>query len=102
MRYKSAKGFRAALEERLKSQAIEDQIEVGRLRKRVTFERFLARLHTVAPDQWFLKGGFALELRLGNVSRTTKDIDVDWSLPEDEAVETLLDAANADLGDFFS
>jgi hypothetical protein len=65
MQYHSPAAFRAALEARLKD---EQTTEAGlsRLRKRVTFERLLARLVAVAPDAWVLKGGFALELRLGN------------------------------------
>lgn len=101
MRYESARAFRTALEQRLKSQASERGVPVGRLRKRVSFERYLARLQRVSPDDWVLKGGFALELRLGDIARTTKDIDVDWSVGETDAVELLLDAADADLGDFF-
>ena len=66
---------------------------MSRLRKRVVFERLLARLQAVAPDAWVLKGGFALELRLGAQARTTKDIDIDWRLDEENAVELLLDAA---------
>jgi predicted nucleotidyltransferase component of viral defense system len=65
------------------------------------FERLLARLHAVAPDAWVLKGGFALELRLGARARTTKDIDVDWAIGEDEAVELLLVAAEVRLDDRF-
>lgn len=45
-----------------------------------------------------LKGGFALELRLADLARTTKDIDIDW-MPQDElVVDLLLDAADADHG----
>ena len=74
---------------------------LARLRKRVVFERLLARLHAVAPDAWVLKGGFALELRLGAQARTTKDIDVDWAISEDQAVEFLLEAATVTLDDHF-
>ena len=55
----------------------------------------------MAPDAWVLKGGFALELRLGARARTTKDIDVDWAIGEDEAVGLLLDAAAVTLDDRF-
>lgn len=76
MRWGSPAAFRAALEARLKD---EQTTEVGlsRLRKRVVFERLLARLAAVAPDAWVLKGGFALELRLGSSARSTRDVDVD-------------------------
>ncbi len=104
--YDDDKAFRAALEQRLKNLATGanekvDPALLARWRKRVTFERFLLRLAKVAPDGWVLKGGFALELRLDNVARTTRDIDVDWQADEDQATELLLDAAAADLGDHF-
>jgi predicted nucleotidyltransferase component of viral defense system len=74
---------------------------VSRLRKQVVFERLLARLQAVAPEGWYLKGGFALELRLGARARTTKDVDIDWTLGESEATELLLDAAARELDDWF-
>jgi hypothetical protein len=106
MKYATPRAFRAALEQRLRNDASPqegpaDAARLSRLRKRVTFERFLARLHCVRPDGWVLKGGFALELRLADLARTTKDIDIDW-MPQDElVVDLLLDAADADLGDHF-
>ena len=76
MSYESARALRTALEQRLKNQATKggnlDAALLSRLRKRVAFERFLARLKDVAPEGWLLKGGFALELRLGDIARTTK------------------------------
>ena len=96
MKYRTSVAFRTALEDRLKA-ARQDGVGLARLRKRVVFERLLARLHAVAPDAWVLKGGFALELRLGAQARTTKDIDVDWAIGEDEAVELLIEAAAVTL-----
>jgi predicted nucleotidyltransferase component of viral defense system len=101
MRYATAGAFRAALEARLKSEQ-SDGVGLSRLRKRIVFERLLARLKVVAPDGWLLKGGFALELRLGGRARTTKDIDIDWIVGEGEATELLLDAAALELDDMFS
>jgi hypothetical protein len=63
MRYVSAGAFRTALEARLRMEQT-DGVGVSRLRKRVVVERLLARLQEVAPGRWYLKGGFALELRL--------------------------------------
>lgn len=100
MRYQSAAAFRAALEARLKD-AQSAGVGLSRLRKRVVFERLLARLQAVAPNAWVLKGGFALELRLGESARTTKDIDIDWTLGEGDAVELLLDASALRLDDGF-
>lgn len=100
MKYRTSVAFRTALETRLKI-AQQDGVGLTRLRKRVVFERLLARLHAVAPDAWVLKGGFALELRLGAQARTTKDIDVDWAIGEEEAVELLLEAVTVTLDDRF-
>ena len=100
MKYRTAAAFRTALETRLKAEQ-RDGVGISRLRKRVVFERLLARLQAVAPDAWVLKGGFALELRLGGSARTTKDIDIDWKVDEQEAVELLLDAAAMRLEDLF-
>lgn len=107
MKYADAGAFRAALEQRLRSDASADgppdPARLSRLRKRVAFERFLVRLHQVAPGQWTLKGGFALELRLDDRARTTKDIDLDWaSGEEEEIVDYLLDATDLDLSDHFA
>jgi hypothetical protein len=53
-------------------------VDLGRLRRQVSFERLLARLAggQAGTTSWVLKGGFALELRLGNISRTTRDLDL--------------------------
>lgn len=101
MRYATAGAFRAALEARLKDEQ-SDGVGLSRLRKRIVFERLLARLQVVAPDGWLLKGGFALELRLGGRARTTKDVDIDWTAGEGEATELLLDAAALEMDDMFS
>jgi predicted nucleotidyltransferase component of viral defense system len=76
--YGTPRAFRQALETRLMTQAKATGVDLGRLRRQVVFERLLARLaegEAGAPS-WVLKGGFALELRLGNVSRTTRDLDL--------------------------
>ena len=102
MRYESAHAFRDALEQRLRNQAQSTGAAVMRLRKRVAFERYLARLATAAPERWTLKGAFALDLRLGLGTRTTKDIDLARTDDEQTATADLMAAAALDLGDFFS
>jgi hypothetical protein len=101
MRYETAEAFRTALEQRLKSEAEASGIALIRLRKRVAFERFLARLAASEPSGWVLKGAFALELRLGLRTRTTKDIDLGRADGEEAAIEHLSAATGVDLGDFF-
>ena len=64
MRYATAAAFRAALDQRLKTEAAATGLGLSRLRKRVAFELFLRRLVQVAPDRWVLKGALALDFRL--------------------------------------
>lgn len=102
MRYEDATAFRQALEQRLKDRANGDGARLARDRKRVVFDRLLARLLAVANRQWLLKGGFALDLRLTTRARSTKDIDIEWRAGEEELLDSLLDAASHDAGDFFA
>jgi len=90
-----------ALEQRLKDRAAGDGARLARDRKRVAFDRLLARLLEVAKGRWLLKGGFALDLRLAARARSTKDVDIEWRAEESELLDTLLDAAGYDTGDFF-
>ncbi len=101
MRYETANAFRTALEQRLKNEAQATGVALLRLRKRVAFERFLARLTTSESSGWVLKGAFALELRLGLRARTTKDVDLGRADDEEAATEHLVAATHVDLGDFF-
>ncbi|MGH2937270.1 MAG: nucleotidyl transferase AbiEii/AbiGii toxin family protein [Solirubrobacterales bacterium] len=89
------------LEQRLKDRADGDGARLARDRKRVAFDRLLARLQDVGEGRWLLKGGFALDLRLASRARSTKDIDIEWRAEESELLDTLLDAAGYDSGDFF-
>jgi hypothetical protein len=81
MKYKTGNAFRRALETRLLNQSRQSGLPLVRLRKMVAFERFLARLAVEQPENWFLKGGLALQWRLGNRARTTKDVDVSMTVP---------------------
>ena len=109
MRYATAPNFRTALEERIRQIAGRDGFAIQRIRKRVGFERFLARLQTPPDSPWFLKGAFALDLRFGDRARTTKDLDLGIYLshrgdpgPGPEGIAKLLrEVAEYSLDDFF-
>lgn len=102
MRYETATAFRTALEDRLRRMAGNSgQPSLQRLRKTVVFDRLLARLLVVAPDRWVLKGGVALDLRLGDRARTTRDLDLARRDTERQAMEDLLATAEIDLDDYF-
>ncbi len=101
MKYKSGAAFRRALEDRLRIMSLERGVPLVRLRKMVAFDRFLSRLFSHEPDQWVVKGGFALQLRLGDRARTTKDIDLLAKREVQEIYSHLRDAGAIDLGDWF-
>jgi predicted nucleotidyltransferase component of viral defense system len=76
MTYGSPQALRTALEHRLLTTSRESGVALDRLRRRVLFERIVARLQAAEPGLWVLKGGMALEVRLSDAARLTKDIDV--------------------------
>jgi predicted nucleotidyltransferase component of viral defense system len=102
MKYATPEAFRAALDQRIRNEAGTSSVPVMRLRKRVAFERFLARIAIMDPQRWVLKGAFALDLRLGLRTRTTKDIDLSGAADEQIATADLIAAQAIDLHDHFS
>ena len=76
MTYDTPQAFRNALEQRLQNRSKEMGIPLDRLRRRVMFERLVARLEQSEPGAWVLKGGMALEVRFGDQARLTKDVDL--------------------------
>lgn len=102
MNYRTASAFRDAIDARLKRYAAEHgQTALARARKHIAFERFLARLFAAAPDQWTLKGGVALDYRLGDKARATRDLDLLHDPDLAQLDEDLAMAESIDLGDFF-
>jgi hypothetical protein len=102
MRYATSTAFRVALEARLRAQAQATGRSLQRLRRIVTFDRLLARLLTVAPDRWVLKGALALDFRLGARTRATKDMDLVRMDSAEAATADMLAAQSCDLGDYFA
>lgn len=76
MTYESPQALRAALERRLLTTSQQTGLSIDRLRRRVLFQRIVARLQVAEPGIWVLKGGMALEVRLDDAARVTKDIDL--------------------------
>ena len=107
-RFKTSADFRKSLESRLKTMATEKGENLQRLRRKVAFDRLLARLFSSEKHSFFLKGGYAMELRL-KTARTTKDIDLtslkrikgEDNLLSIMILEELRTLAQQDLGDFF-
>jgi hypothetical protein len=99
MPYATPGALRAALEARLRSHGTAAAIDLERLRRRAVFERLLVRLEHAMPGHWVLKGGMALEVRLGDRARSTRDLDLALrhSAQDGEAVrERLIEAMTDD------
>lgn len=97
--YATPIAFRAAIESRLRQGASGARFQ----RKRLifVFGRFIARLVAHFGDKIVLKGGLALELRLGR-ARATKDIDLAIFGEHEPLLEHLRAAGQLDLEDFLS
>lgn len=76
MTYETAQALRMALEQRLLTRSQQTGVSLDRLRRGVVFERVIVRLHSAEPGLWVLKGGMALEVRLRDRARLTKDLDL--------------------------
>lgn len=102
MRYATDVDFRVALEQRLANAAQERQVDVARLRRQAVFERILDRL-AADDSRWILKGGVALEVRLGDRARATRDLDLATDLATGEDLrDVLVDVLSTDRGDGFA
>ncbi len=107
--FKSPEDFRNSLEARLSAQSRRLNQDLERIRRKVAFERLLARLFISNPHIWLLKGGYAMELRF-HIARATKDIDLmlrgfsqiaHHPSQQEQLRELLAEAASYSLPDFF-
>lgn len=106
MAYETPGALRMALEQRLllrsNDRSRSTQVGLDRLRRRVVFERILARLQAAQPGQWVLKGGMALEVRLHDEARLSKDLDLglrEEVADAEELRERLIEAMGDDPDD---
>lgn len=99
-RFASPENLRRALEDRLRRTSEVRGLPLQYLRKRLTIERFLARLYAKGAIPFVVVGAFALATLLGR-RRTTQDLNLEaWeSIPD--PLEFPQDAADRDLGDGF-
>lgn len=93
------RALRDSINHRLANVAAEQHVAPDRIRRHFVFQRILVRLS--ATDGWVLKGGFALEVRLGLQARATKDLDLATvdDLDGAEVQDRLLDALDVDADD---
>lgn len=100
--YATPAAFRTAVEARLRERAHHLSAPTYMVRRQAALERLLARLSKVAPDRWALKGGLALEARLGDRARVSIDLDADHLHGAEAARADLQRAAIEDAGDHFA
>jgi hypothetical protein len=105
--YRSGLDLRRALEARLKRESELTSGDLGRLRRRLVFDRLAVRLAADSERSWVLKGGAAMEFRLYPRARATKDMDfaltaeaIDGITVRDWLIDTLADDPDADWFSF--
>jgi hypothetical protein len=78
-------------------------VDIAAARLRLFHERLLARMDIVAPLEWVVRGGRAIDLRLAGRCRMTADLDVSMagtSTPDMTSLQRLLtEICEADAGD---
>lgn len=105
--FQSATSFRKSLEARLLNYSQKSNIDLERLRRKVAFDRLLARFFDYSNPQWLLKGGYGLELRFA-YARATKDIDlalvdrIAFEITEELILELLQERAERPIDDYFT
>jgi hypothetical protein len=95
--YDTPQALRTALEARIRNESAVGGLSPDRLRRRVVFQRIVTRLQRAEPGRWVLKGGMAMEVRLQDAARLTKDLDlglretdVDPAELRDQVIEALV------------
>lgn len=100
MHHKTATDFRKSLEARLQGISKKSGEDLQRLRRKVAFDRLLARVFSEENTGFFLKGGYAMELRSVE-ARTTKDIDLTTTQDFTTLLQRLQMLARKNLHDYF-
>jgi hypothetical protein len=93
-----------ALETWISQKAREDGVAVNRLRRGISFMVISAVLGRLVDDQglplFLLKGGVAMELRVGLQARASRDYDTAFRQAIDRVTHVLAEAESYSSGDF--
>lgn len=100
--YATPAAFRVAVEATLRERARRLKVPAYIVRRQAALERLTVRLMKVAPNRWALKGGMAIESRLGERARASLDLDADHVKGAEAARADLQRAAIEDVGDHFT
>ena len=99
MTYDTPQALRTALEARIRKDSTSTGLSPDRLRRRVVFQRIVTRLQRAEPGRWVIKGGMAMEVRLHDAARLTKDLDLGLREPDvdpEDLRERLIEALSRD------
>ena len=107
--YKTAEAFRTALESKAKAESLKSGNTLEAVRAARAFEAFLLRIKP-SGQPLVLKGGFAVYVRFGALTRPTEDLDLairkDATSNASGQIKTmhrmLEIVASVELGDFFT
>jgi hypothetical protein len=100
--YATPTDFNRALADRIASAAKAQPYSVPQLRRQFAYGRLLCRVFLHGPEQWVLKGATGLLSRIPGRARHSMDVDLYFSGALEQAIDDLQEAADADVGDFFS
>lgn len=102
-RFKTAAAFRTAVDTYLRTQAtsLGPPTTVSNLRRRFLQERFLARVFADAGENWALKGGVSMLVRVPPRARYSQDVDlVHLPANPDQAANELARIGQSSLDDY--
>lgn len=100
--YATARAFEDALTARIANAASSLPYGVAELRRQFAYGRLLARVFLHQPERWVLKGATGLLARMPGQARHSIDIDFYFEGKIEAAIDALREAAQLDLGDFFT
>lgn len=100
--YATAVDFDRALADRIANAAASSPYRVSQLRRHFAYGRLLTRIFLHQPERWVLKGATGLLTRLPQQARHSIDVDLYFAGEVERAMDALREAADLDLGDFFT
>ncbi len=100
--YTSARDFERALVDRIANAAASSPYGVTELRRQFAYGRLLTRVFLHEPERWVLKGATGLLARIPGQARHSIDVDLYYEGVLVAALDALREAAEVDLGDYFT
>ncbi len=100
--YRTGEALWDAVSQRIRTLARSDpQLKTANLQRQFVYDRFLARVFSLGGEEWVLKGGNALLVRLRS-ARHSQDLDLfRYTGTVESAAAELIAAAAVDLADHF-